>query len=109
MALEAGVKPETVRMIMDNELQQLPDEISLVVRFTDLVMQHDVLANDLRDEIIGLYGDTGLITLGLTISSARVFPALKYTLGYGQACQRIDVDQTSLVPQEQLSRSLNND
>ena len=44
------------------------------------------------------WGEEGLIAIGYCISSCRVFPALKYTLGYGKACIRIKFNEQSVTP-----------
>lgn len=98
MALQAGVDPKIVSNIVSNDLDNLPAEVALVVRFTNLVMLHSPESDDLRPELVEKYGDNGLITLGFAISSARVYPALKYTLGYGKACHKIVVQDQTLAP-----------
>ncbi|MGH6911941.1 MAG: hypothetical protein ACREE0_09900 [Phenylobacterium sp.] len=45
----------------------------------------------LRDEIVRRWGDRGLVALGMAITTARMYPTLKYALGYGKACSRITV------------------
>ena len=47
------------------------------------------------------WGEEGLIAIGYCISSCRVFPALKYTLGYGKACIRVKVNEQSVAPNRQ--------
>jgi len=98
MALEAGVRPEGVRAIVNRDLDTLPDDTALVVRFTELVLKHDPEADDLREKILVLWGQKGLISLAYAIGSSRVYPTLKYALGYGRACSRVNVNDCSLVP-----------
>ena len=98
MALEAKVSPDIVRAIIDKDLNSLPEDIALVVQFTELVLTHNPEADDLRNKILLLWGTKGLIAIGYGISSSRVYPALKYTLGYGKACSRIMVNNSSLAP-----------
>ncbi|WNO08609.1 hypothetical protein [Teredinibacter sp. KSP-S5-2] len=98
MALEAKVDVEIVRAIVNRDLNKLPEDVALVVRFTELVLAHNPEADELRERIRALWGSSGLITLGYCISSARVYPALKYTLGYGKACNRIEINDMSLMP-----------
>ncbi len=101
MALEAKMSPDIVRAIIDRDLSNLPEDIALVVQFTDLVLAHNPEADDLREKILGLWGNKGLIAIAYSISSCRVYPALKYTLGYGKACSRIRVNDLSLAPNRQ--------
>lgn len=105
MALEAKVPPEIVHRIIDRDLDNLPEDIALVVEFTERVLAHDPAADDLRDKIIDLWGKDGLITLAYSISSCRVYPAIKYTMGYGKACSKIQVNESSYVPTRQLAEA----
>lgn len=98
MALEANVAPAVVRAIVDRDLNNLPEDIALIVQFTELVLAHDPLADPLRSKILALWGQKGLVALGFAISSCRVYPILKYSLGYGHTCSRIIVDGQSLAP-----------
>ena len=110
MALEAGVDPEIVHAIIDRDLEKLPEDIALVVRFTELVLAHNPEADDLREKVLAMWGNDGLITIGFAISSYRVYPALKYTLGYGKTCSRIEVNDLTMAPkrQSELSIGVNN-
>lgn len=98
MALEEKVEAKIVRAIIGRDLHSLPEDIAWVVQFTDFVLAHSPEADALREKILAVWGDQGLISIGFAISAYRVYPALKYTLGYGRACSRIQVDQSSLVP-----------
>lgn len=97
-ALEAKVSPDRVRAMVDMDLDNLPENTALVVRFTELVLAHNPEADELREQIRALWGTKGLIAIAYSISSSRVFPALKYTLGYGHACSRVQVHDHTLVP-----------
>lgn len=99
MALEAGLSQAVVRAIIEQDLAALPADMALVVQFTERVLAHDPQADTLRDNILALWGSKGLITLSFAISAYRVYPALKYSLGYGRACSRIQLNDLSVVPQ----------
>ncbi|WP_274055319.1 hypothetical protein [Thalassomonas actiniarum] len=98
LALEAEVNPAIVQAIVDRDLNKLPEDIALVVEFTELVLAHDPEADNLRARILALWGKKGLVAIGYSISSSRVYPALKYTLGYGKTCSRVRVNDLSLAP-----------
>ena len=100
MALEAKVRPDVVRAIIEGQLEELPGEVALVVRFTQYVMAHAPEAEELRAEIVERWGQKGLVAIAFAISSSRVYPALKYAMGYGYACQRIQVDNVALAPKQ---------
>ncbi len=98
MALEAKLEPALVRALIDRDVHNLPTDLALVVRFTELVLAHNPEADELREQVRALWGDKGLIAIGFAISSYRVYPALKYALGYGKACSRIQVNESFLTP-----------
>ncbi len=49
------------------------------------------VAEWLRPEVVARWGERGLVTLAFAIASARVYPTVKYALGYGQACRRVAI------------------
>ena len=99
MALAAGLSQAIVRAIIEQDLAALPADIALVVQFTERVLAHDPQADALRDNIVALWGSQGLIAVSFAISAYRVYPALKYSLGYGKACQRILLNDAPVIPQ----------
>lgn len=98
MALEAKVSPDRVRAMVDMDLDNLPESTALVARFTELVLAHNPEADEVREQIRALWGSNGLIAIAYSISSSRVYPALKYTLGYGHACSRVQINDQTLAP-----------
>lgn len=94
MALEAKLPVEMVRAIINNDISKLPADIALAVQFTELVLAHDPSADDLREQVVALWGVQGLVAIGFAISSSKVYPALKYTLGYGKVCSQIQLNDT---------------
>lgn len=98
MAIEAGVPENVVADIVAGRMRALPEDIALTVRFTDLVMAHNPEADDLRPKIVEKFGDKGLVTMSYAIASARVYPSIKYTLGYGKTCHRVVVGEETLAP-----------
>lgn len=94
MALEAKLPMDIVRAIIQKDLSNLPADIALVLQFTEYVLAHDPAADDLREQVVALWGVKGLVAIGFAISSSRVYPALKYTLGYGRVCNQIQINDT---------------
>jgi hypothetical protein len=91
------ISPELVRAIIELDLEQLPEEIQLVVNFSDLALARQPQANDLRLPIRARWGQPGLLAIAFALSSYRVYPALKYSLGYGEACHKVMVKQTAVL------------
>lgn len=99
MALAAGVSEPAVADVVLGNVGALNADTAMVVRFTEAVLAHDPAADEMREQIRARWGEQALVTLGFVISSAKIFPALKYTLGYGQACQRVQVADRTYAPQ----------
>ena len=98
MALEAGVEAATLTAIVALDLNALDSDTALVVRFTELVMSRDPAADELRAQIHQRWGDAGLISLALTISTTKVYPSMKYVLGHGHICSRVQLHEQSVTP-----------
>ncbi len=98
MALEAGVDPAVVVAVVASDLAALDDEIALVVQFTESALAHNRAADALREQVRQRWGDEGLVSLAMAISTARVYPSIKYVLGHGQICSRVQIAQHSIAP-----------
>jgi len=86
-----GLAPELIAAMLAGDLRALPDDAVLGLRFARAVLAHDAGADELREEILARWGSRGLVSLAFAITSARLFPTVKYALGHGQACRRITV------------------
>ena len=92
MATADGVKPEVLRAILAGDEQAMGEAAALAWRFARASLARDMPAADpLRDEILGRWGDRGLVAVAMAITTARMYPTLKYALGYGKACSRVTV------------------
>ncbi|MES2897045.1 MAG: hypothetical protein V4759_13500 [Pseudomonadota bacterium] len=92
MAEAGGVKPETLRAILAGDESAMGADAALGWRFARASLARDMEAADpLRDEILRRWGDKGLVAIGMAITTARMYPTLKYALGYGKACSRVTV------------------
>jgi len=89
MAQREGVDPAILRAIVARDYPAMPEEVALAVRFTEATLRHAPEADDLREEVLRRWGKRGLISLALSMLSARVYPTLKYALGHGRACTRL--------------------
>jgi hypothetical protein len=98
MALHDGVSPRTIATVLEGTEALLPEPVLLGVRFAAAVAAHDVAADELRDQIVARWGPRALVSLAFAITAARVYPTIKYALGYGKACQRVVVAGESIAP-----------
>jgi hypothetical protein len=91
MAQRGGVDPAVLRAIVARDYQAMPYEVALAARFTEATLRHAPEADDLREEVLRLWGKRGLISLSFAILAARMYPTLKYALGHGKACTRLTI------------------
>lgn len=97
LAIADGVTPRLLTSVIGGELGAMTEEVALGVRFARAVLGHDVEADRERDEIVARWGKRALVSLGFALAMARVYPTLKYALGYGQACSHVVVGGHDLV------------
>ena len=102
MALGDGVDPRTVAAVVGGAEEEidglLAEPARLGVRFARAVLAHDPAADELREVITRRWGPRAVVSLAFAITASRLFPTLKYALGHGQACRRIEVAGELVVP-----------
>lgn len=92
MASAEGVAPEVLRAIVAGETAAMDEDAGLAWRFARASLARDLEAADpLRDEVVRRWGDKGLVALSLALTTGRMYPTLKYALGYGKACSKVTV------------------
>lgn len=91
MAEREGIDPAILRAVVARDFSGLPYEVALAARYAEMSLRHAPQADDLREEVLRLWGKRGLISLAFAITSARLFPTLKYALGHGRACTRLTI------------------
>ena len=92
IAVKSGVDRRVLRAILAGDTQAMGEAASLAYRFAQASLDRDIEAADpLRDEIVRRWGDRGLVAIALSLTTARMYPTLKYALGYGKACSRVTV------------------
>lgn len=98
MALRDGVPGATIARILRGNEDEMTEPTRLGVRFARAVLARDVAADEVRDEIRRRYGERAVVSLSLALVASQLYPNFKYALGYGKACQRIEVEGTSIIP-----------
>lgn len=92
MALGSGVKRETLRAILAGDRAAMGETARLGYDFATASLERDMMAADpLRDEIVRRFGEKALAAVALRIMTARMYPTLKYALGYGKTCSKVTV------------------
>ena len=97
MAERRGVRPEILRAILQEDVAAMPDDVALAWRFTKAVLAHDPAADDYRAVILERWGPRAVVTLAFAITTARIYPTVKYAMGHGHACVRVVVGGTPVA------------
>ncbi len=101
MAQQGGVNPVVLRAIVTRDFVAMPEDVALAVRFTAATLARSAEADELREQVVRRFGRRGLISLAFAILAARLYPTLKYALGYGQACTRLTIGgETRSLPRD---------
>ena len=91
MAQRAGVDPAILRAVVARDFAAMPYDVALAARFAETSLRHAPEADDLREEVVRRFGKRGLVSLAFAMVAARIFPTLKYALGYGRSCTRVTI------------------
>ena len=92
MALQAGVDGKQLAAVLARDDDAMSPDVALAVTFARAALAHDPEADVHREEVVKRWGKEGLYSLTFGLTAARVYPTVKYALGYGKACQRIVVE-----------------
>ena len=98
MALREGVPAATIAKLLRGDEQEMTEPTRLGVRFARAVLARDPAADELREEIARRHGPRAVISLGLALVASQLYPTFKYAIGYGHACQRIEVEGRTITP-----------
>ena len=92
VAAANGVKPETLCAILAGDRVAMGETAALGYDFARAVLdRHLGDADETRDEIVRRWGQKAVVALSLALTTARMYPTLKYGLGHGKACSRVTV------------------
>jgi hypothetical protein len=105
MAERAGVDTAALRALVARDPCAMPDDMALAASFADASLRRAPEADALRDEVVRRWGKSGLVSLGFALTTARMFPTLKYALGHGRACRRVTVGGESKPVLAAVSRA----
>lgn len=100
MALREGVSASTITRILRGNLDEMGEPVRVGVQFARAVIARDgERADEARQFLEARYGKQALITLGFALCAAQLFPTFKWAIGHGHACQRLEVDNVTIIPQ----------
>lgn len=93
MAAAEGARPEVIRAILFEDETAMGPDAALVWAFCRASLARDLeTVEPLREEIVRRWGDKGLVAIALALTSGRIYPTVKYALGYGKTCSRVMVE-----------------
>lgn len=99
IATANGVAPAVLRGVLAGDEAAMGETAALAYRFARASLARDMEACDpLRDEIVRRWGDKALAAISLAIVASRMYPTLKYALGYGKTCSRVTVGGETIAP-----------
>ncbi len=91
MAEAQGVKPQTIRAILEGDYAKCSKEALLGAELALATIAGDGSGDEARAEILRRWGRAGLVSLAYSIVAAQAYPAFKYAIGHGHACVRLRV------------------
>ena len=92
MALAGGARPQAIRAILAGDEAAMGPDAALGYRFARAALAKDLAAADAaRDEVVRRWGRKGLIALSMALTTARMYPTLKYAMGYDKVCSKVTV------------------
>ena len=97
MAERQGVNPEILRALLNDDEPAMSEEVALAWRFTRATLAHDASADGCREEIVRRWGPRAVVSLAFAITTARMYPTVKYAMGHGKICARIIVNGTPVA------------
>jgi hypothetical protein len=98
MAEREGVDPAVIRAVVEGNEAAMGEEVALAWRYTRAVLARDLAADRLREQVEYRWGRPAVVSLALAIAGVRIFPAIKYAMGHGQACARVRVGGVDAIP-----------
>jgi hypothetical protein len=92
IAARSGVTAETLRAILAGDEAAMGENAALGYRFARASLERRLDEADIaREEILRRWGERGLVAVALALTTARMYPTLKYAMGHGRACSRVMV------------------
>lgn len=99
MAEMEGIAPSILQGILTGDEKAMGPTATLALQFALAVLARDSRADSLREQIATRWGQRAVLSLALAMTGTRLYPAVKYALGHGQACAMIKVGDKETRPQ----------
>lgn len=101
MAEATGVKPQTIRAILERNYAKLSKETLLGVELALSTIARNGGGEEVRSEILKRWGRAGLVSLAYGIVTAQSYPTFKYAIGHGHSCVRVRVGGETIPMQRE--------
>jgi hypothetical protein len=96
MAERDGIPIAVLQGIVENDQGKMGNAALLGAEFARAVLAHDTKADYLREQIRAMWGERAVVSLALAIAASRMFPTVKYAMGYGQPCHRLYLNKLAI-------------
>lgn len=92
MAVAAGVRPEVLRAVLAGDRLGMGEVAGLAHDFARAVLDRNLAdADECREEIARRWGEAAVVDIALALTTAQMYPTVKYALGHGRACTKVVV------------------
>jgi len=92
MATAQGVAPAVLRAILAGDRPAMGEAAALGYDFARAVLDRNLGdADETRAEIARRWGEAAVVDLALALTTAQMYPTMKYALGHGRACTTVVV------------------
>ena len=101
-AVHDGIDETLIKAAIERDVSQMNEMEATVFRFAGAVARKEPDDGAAREAIIRAWGEQALIDLAFAVAAVRVFPTVKRALGYGEACQLLDLKGQPVHPRSRL-------
>jgi hypothetical protein len=92
MSREAGIAADQIEAVLKRDRAAMNADIALGFQFADAVTRRSPSADEVREAVRAQWGDAGVVDLTLAVQISRVYPMVKFALGYAKTCARVRID-----------------
>jgi alkylhydroperoxidase family enzyme len=92
LAKADGVPDDVLRAALDRRVNDLPESLRDVYRFTEAVVELSGEEEPYRERLRQVFGEAALCELALAIATCRLFPTVKRALGYATSCSLVKAE-----------------
>jgi hypothetical protein len=95
-AEESKMPTEQIEAVLTGNEAAMHFTVALAYRFGAAVLRQQANIADARDAVRAQWGDKGVIDLAMNMQGARIYPMMKYALGFALSCHKVNVRGRSI-------------